>query len=778
MLNPISFLRSLKVWQKLALVTGTLLIPIAVLGYLLTSNVGELSDFITKELAGVEYLNPLARLQHAAVNHRSTAYAFAKGDASFRDALPGSQRDVDEALKAIEAVEAKHGKTLQTAEKWKAVKDAWSEVKGLAASTKPDDVMKRNGDFVDRILDLSGQVGDISNLIYDPINVSYALQDNMVYRIPTLVNYLDQARAMATGIAIRKTITPEQKIQLAFLKGQIDVARGQVKTNVDLLNERGTPELKARVDKQYAAGVAATDEFLKQLDTAFIGATTDVTMTPRDVTYLATSAIEAYTGPNAVFEATSPALVDVLTKRQAGHTRTQVYGVAAIFIGTLVALLLSYVIARGLVRQTLSLNRTFAGIGMGDFAARAEVSSGDELGTVAMSLNAMLDNTVALIQSQEERDAIQNSVMKLLDEVSGVGDGDLTKEAEVTADAMGAVADSFNYMISQLRDIISNVQRATRQVTGSANDIYQSAQTLAQGSEQQAVQIVNTSAAVDEMAISIQQVSENAGVSAQVAQNALENAKQGNDAVRNTIAGMDRIRDQVQETAKRIKRLGESSQEIGQIVQLIDDIADRTSILALNASIQAAMAGEAGRGFAVVAEEVERLADRSTDATKKISNLVKTIQSETNEAVSAMEKGIQEVVDGSRLAGQAGQSLHEIEAVSNKLADLIQSISLSAKQQARASEGVARSMTEISQITQSTATGTKSTAVQVRSLSKLAQDLRGSVARFKLPDGKSSDRDFSPQSMAEIVLHNGIDGHANGHANGNGNGIVKSGSRF
>ena len=377
----------------------------------------------------------------------------------------------------------------------------------------------------------------------------------------------------------------------------------------------------------------------------------------------------------------------------------------------------------------------FSQIGMGNYEARAEVTTGDEVGAMATSLNAMLDNTLTLIQTREERDAMQSSIMKLLDEISGVAEGDLTAEAEVTADISGAIADSFNLMIGQLRDIISGVQEATLQVSSSANEVQTTAEHLAQGSEAQAMQIADTSAAVEEMAVSIQQVSENATLSATVGEQALANAQQGTQAVQDTIEEMNRIRDQVQETAKRIKRLGESSQEIGEIVQLIGDIADRTSILALNASIQAAMAGEAGRGFAVVAEEVERLAERSTEATKQITTLIRTIQNETNEAVAAMEATTQEVVAGSQLADQAGQALSEIEGVSNRLAELIQSISLASKQQARGSETLAMSMDEISDVTQQTAAGTKQAAVAISSLALLADELRASVSAFKLPGG-------------------------------------------
>jgi methyl-accepting chemotaxis protein len=435
------------------------------------------------------------------------------------------------------------------------------------------------------------------------------------------------------------------------------------------------------------------------------------------------------------------------------------------------------ILAASLTRQIRAITELLGQLGVGNFDARCRVVSRDELGDVAVSLNAMLDNTLSLIQSADERDRIQASIQKLLEEMSGVADGDLTKEAEVTSDVTGAIADAFNYMMGQLRQIISNVQGATLQVTSSATEIQATAAHLVQGSETQAAQIVNTSTAIGEMAQSIQQVSENATVSATVAEQARSNAQNGAAAVQNTMQGMSRIRDQVQETAKRIKRLGESSQQIGEIVQLIDDIADRTSILALNASIQAAMAGEAGRGFAVVAEEVERLAERSTNATKKIASLVKTIQSETNEAVTAMEACTSEVVEGSKVATQAGQALVEIEAVSTRLAELIQSISRAARQQARASEGVARSMTEISQVTQQTAAGTKQAVVSVTTLATLAEELRGSVSTFRLPGDEGAGDGASLFDIGSLSFVSKSSPRANGNGSGNGHSTGSHGSK-
>jgi twitching motility protein PilJ len=404
--------------------------------------------------------------------------------------------------------------------------------------------------------------------------------------------------------------------------------------------------------------------------------------------------------------------------------------VVAVIAGGGVATILTSQIAR----QARSIMDTCNQINKADYTARVEVVSKDELGAMGTALNTVLDHTLTLmLQSQQERDSMQASIMKLLEEVTDVAEGDLTLEAEVTEDATGVIADSFNYMIQQLRGVVARVQETTLQVSASANEVQSTAEHLAQGSTVQATQIVESSAAIDEMTESIQQVSEHAALSATVAEQALANARQGTAAVQNTIQGMSRIRAQVQETAKRIKRLGERSQEIGAIVQLIGDIAERTSILALNASIQAARAGEAGRAFVVVAEEVERLAERASNATRQIASLVNTIQSETHEAVIAMEGSTCEVVQGSQLADQAGQALSEIESVSERLADLIQSISHASKQQARSSESLSKAMSEIAAVTQRTAAGTKQATGSINHLAGLADELRHSVSTFKLP---------------------------------------------
>jgi twitching motility protein PilJ len=354
----------------------------------------------------------------------------------------------------------------------------------------------------------------------------------------------------------------------------------------------------------------------------------------------------------------------------------------------------------------------------------------------------MLDRLLNLVQSSAERDSIQKSIMSLLDEISGLAEGDLTARAEVTEDFTGAIADSFNEMAEQLSEVVKNVKDVTLQVISTSQDVSRSTENLAETSEMQAVQVGETIEAINDMSKSIQQVAENAGRSAGVSEQSTSHAKEGAEAVRRTNAAMETIREHVQETARAIKRLGESSQEIGNIVQLINDIADRTSILALNASIQAAMAGDAGRGFAVVAEEVQRLAERSTNATKQIDTLIKNIQAEINEAGSSMEESIQRVVEGSRLADGARNKLQEIETVSTQLGELIQSISMASKQQAQASEEIAKTMEEVGEISSQTSAASRQTAVSMKSLAQMSSQLNESVSVFRLAEDQHRQPDL------------------------------------
>ncbi len=354
----------------------------------------------------------------------------------------------------------------------------------------------------------------------------------------------------------------------------------------------------------------------------------------------------------------------------------------------------------------------------------------------ALQLLALRSNTdkERVTRLQDEYDRNQNAILRLLDEIADLADGDLRSYATVSEDFTGAIADSINFAIDQLRDLVSRITETSQEVARYTQDTQNITNQLAEASEHQAQEIAGASAAMNEMALSIDKVSANASESADVALRSVQIASNGADVVNRSIEGMDHIREQIQETSKRIKRLGESSQEIGNIVSLINDIADQTNILALNAAIQASMAGEAGRGFAVVADEVQRLAERSASATKQIEGLVKTIQTDTNEAVISMEQTTAEVVRGANLAKDAGIALDEIQTVSGDLAKLIASISDAAKLQSASASHIATTMNVVQEITSQTTTATFDTARSVSELASMAESLRESVTDFKLPE--------------------------------------------
>ena len=352
----------------------------------------------------------------------------------------------------------------------------------------------------------------------------------------------------------------------------------------------------------------------------------------------------------------------------------------------------------------------------------------------ASRLQKTLERQRLAVETQrKENDRNQQAILRLLDELSSLADGDLTVQATVTEDITGAIADSINYAVDALRGLVTTINQSAIQLDSATRQTQALSGHLAKASGAQSKQIASATESAGGMAASAEEVSGNAERASDVARHSVEVAHKGGDAVRRTIDGMNTIRETIQETSKRIKRLGESSQEIGNIVELINDIAEQTNILALNASIQASMAGEAGRGFAVVADEVQRLAERAANATKQIEVLVRTIQTDTNEAVVSMERSTTDVVGGALLAENAGAALEEIEQVSNQIASLVQNISASSRQQTGAAQNIARNMQVLKEISAQTAESTHATSTAIAKLAELSAGLRKAAAGFRLP---------------------------------------------
>lgn len=421
-----------------------------------------------------------------------------------------------------------------------------------------------------------------------------------------------------------------------------------------------------------------------------------------------------------------------------------------IFIGMFICVAMSIVLLLVLgskilkpVSELVDYSQKVAG---GDYHSRPQIDSTDDFGLIAENFTRSSDRMNRAVLNQEAQENLQKSVTEFLTVVSQIARGDLTLRGKVTNDALGNVVDSVNYMLDNFMKVLDRVRKAGIDVSSSANEILLSSEDMASGAVQQDQEITNTSSAVEELTVSMKQVSNNAEASAEAARRALDAAEQGNRAVRDTLEGMQRIRASVQATAKKIKSLGDRSLEISEIINVINDITEQTNLLALNAAIEAARAGEAGRGFAVVADEVRKLAEHSRTATKDIAALIKAIQAETNEAVVVMEEGTKEVEVGARLADQAGKALEAISSVVRQSAELVQEISLASKQQVRGTEGVANAMQIISNITRQTSQGARQTARTVENMVKLSEQLNEALSQFRI---NSSIPASLPQS-AEI----------------------------
>ena len=371
----------------------------------------------------------------------------------------------------------------------------------------------------------------------------------------------------------------------------------------------------------------------------------------------------------------------------------------------------------------------------GEYNSRPQIDSNDDFGLIAENFTRCSDKISRAVSNHEAQENLQKSVTEFLTVVSQIARGDLTLRGRVTNDALGNVVDSVNYMLENFMKVLERVRKAAVDVSSSANEILLSSEDMASGAVQQDQEITNTSSAVEELTVSMKQVSNNAEASAEAARRALDAAEQGNRSVRDTLDGMQRIRSSVQATAKKIKSLGDRSLEISEIINVINDITEQTNLLALNAAIEAARAGEAGRGFAVVADEVRKLAEHSRTATKDIAALIKAIQAETNEAVVVMEEGTKEVEVGARLADQAGKALDAISSVVRQSAELVQEISLASKQQVRGTEGVANAMQIISNITRQTSQGARQTARTVENMVKLSEQLNEALSQFRTAGG-------------------------------------------
>lgn len=683
-----SRLPTVGVQQSFSVVGGLFLLPIALLLYYFVSELNNSINFSAKETLGVAYTEPLLTLGRDIRLHGRLAAAVAEGRRELSTNLDAVGNQIDGSMTRIDQITSKQNDSLGLGTQWKSIRSQWQNLRAGVPSMTPEQSLPAHTTLGVATNTYLLDVADKSNLTLDPDVDSYYLMTASTVLLPSLIEELAHVRGTGIALDAGATLSPDERAKWNQI-GQGDLEK-RARQTADAFSRTfaANAELQAKLEpplRVLMREVSETAKAVRSTDIATVAGNggwaqrTDKVFGAMD---------DLARGAERELESLLVKRVDRLERRLFLNA-----GISAVM--TVMAVVILVLLARAAARNTRERE------------AQATVN-------------------------REENNRNQAAILRLLEEMGGLADGDLTVKAKVTEDITGAIADSVNYTVTELRTLVERVNQASAEVTAKSTGAEQLSGQLRDAALRQADEIRQASAQVQNVAESVRNVSSKATESANVAAQSLNAAEEGGAAVENSIRGMNEIRENIQETSKRIKRLGESSQEIGEIVELISDITDQTNVLALNAAIQAAAAGDAGRGFAVVAEEVQRLAERSGEATKQIGALVKTIQRDTQDAVLAMERSTVGVVEGAKLADVAGGSLRKIRDVSGSLALIIDDIFGAAKEQAMVAEGVAQTMATILNITDKNTEGTMKVSAAVAQLNGLATDLKQSVSSFKV----------------------------------------------
>ena len=681
-------------------IAGTLFIlPIAAMLYFVVTDLSAQIEFADKERAGAEYIVPLVHFQRAVIDYR-TGIASPPAVDGASEATEADLAAVERAAQEVAAVDQRNGGTLSVADLWKIARRDWTRIKSGMQDATREERLGATDTLLVRLRKSIQDVADSSNLTLDPEIHTYYLMDTVSQKVPQALQFLGDGRD--AGIASGDSAALADMVRFRSSMTSAAVASDQIRNSVKRALESHVP-LDQTVGPAAQKAQDAIKRVVRFAETgipalATVAAGPTASGTPfeiRDVSAWREATARAVGALATAADESALALQRLLEARVTDLKVTLWMRVVFTVGFCLVAVIVLRILSRNQVRVARERNEEAARIAA-------------------------------------ENQSNQRAILLLMDELAEISEGNLAARTTVTPEITGAIADSINATVTELYGVVTGIDTAAKQVTGATDEARVVASGLASSARAQSTRIKDAATAVQLMTRSITEVSETATRSADVAQHTLDAAETGAQAVHSSITNMESIRAQIQETSKRIKRLGESSQEIGEIVDLISDITEQTNVLALNAAIQAAAAGEAGRGFTVVAEEVQRLAERSATATNEIAALVKTIQSDTQDATTAMEQSTQRVVEGTRLSDSTGSALIDIERVSKDLAGLVQSIFVSTQMQTEIAQGVSANMGGILDITEKTTTGAGYIASAMNQLTETAGHLKRSVARFRL----------------------------------------------
>ncbi len=671
LLDPaVKILSRLKYAQKFGLIGLTLIIPLVLFMFLYISQTNAQIDFAEKERLGLEYIVTVRKLLEHVPQHRGMSAAILAGDTGFRDKLIAKQAEIEDYIKAVDAADRKLGPSLNTTEKWSAIKTGWTDLKGRLNGITPKQSFDAHTLIIADVIALIAHVGETSTLILDPELNTYYLMDTIVAKLPAMVENMGQARAAGSGMAARKSASTEEKIQLAALVGLI---RSAAKAMHDGLHAT----FRERSDLRTALRplLHASDDSAKKLADLMnekIVRAEKIEIAPADYFARATEAIDA---GFKLFDAVAPALDTLLQARISGLSRTKFMSIALSAFILVLAVYLLMAFYRSVMTTVEGLRSASQRMAEGDLTARLNGGSRDEMALVVGSFNE--------------------------------------------------VGDAFSGVLRQLR-------QATDQLASSAAELSASADEMEKGSGGQTTQATRAAAAMEEMSATVVEVAKNASEAARFSGAASEMAEKGGNVVSETVTGMRAIAQTVENAAFVVEALGRSSNQIGEIVAVIDDIADQTNLLALNAAIEAARAGEQGRGFAVVADEVRKLAERTTKATGEIAGMIRAIQGDTQKAVASMKEGTEQVEGGVSLANEAGAALAQIVEGVRKVSEMVSHIATASEQQSSATQEISANVETIARLAQENGASISQSARAAADLLRLSTDLQQVVGRFRV----------------------------------------------
>jgi methyl-accepting chemotaxis protein len=742
---------NLKVSTKLSMVGALFALTLGVLLYLYLNTRQEVITFAQTEIYGDEYVRPLRKLMEFVPTQKAMTHQLLEGVSKNKTEIDNSTSKIDNVFDQLLEADKKLSPefTSPVSDNLKSLKSKWEETKSIGVNSNQDTVEKKYNELISQVRDMISSVGDASNLTLDPDLDSYYLMDIEIVKVPAIQDYISQAVILSNNIITKGNISPSETGRLMVLQDKIKDNISNIKKEIYVsFGNNPAKNVQPALESTVVNFIDGTNNFLDLLDKKILSSS-GISLTREEVNTAGSKIFDAS------FEFWDKGIVQldfVLNHRIDVYTGNKYYALISIAFIFSLSLFLFFLIYRLIVGPIKHLNKVVNEVTEGNLNTSAAINSKDELGQLGLHFNYMIDKMrkiiddletektsveqkieAAIRESEEQKDYFARSVDTMLHVMDKFADGDLRVELSVESNnEVGKLFDGFNKSTQRMNGLLSSVIDLIQSAASASSQISASSEQLAAGTREQSSQTVEVAGAVEEMAKTIIENTQNAEQAAAYSMEAGKLAREGGVVVEGTIEGIKKISEVVFEATEKVKSLGENSSQIGEIIQVIDDIADQTNLLALNAAIEAARAGEQGRGFAVVADEVRKLADRTTKATKEIAQMIKQIQSDTSVTVKSINQGANEAESGKILAENAGKSLNDIITASEKVVSIVNIVANANKEQSNAAEQISRSVERISTVIDQTSAGVQQIARSSEEMHHMTQDLQSLISNFKL----------------------------------------------